>query len=241
MKMEGMWFGYLTKSAHDSLSQYYEKSETWLESAKKDDVSEKYKSNKIAAKEHSLTKDEEYSEWDIKMQDHDITYEMFFTNYFRYSMVVLSALILEDHLQRFCNALYKLKGNIKKPPKPIGNIIKSYKEYIDAFNLSYDQSVWDFTEDFNHIRNCIVHASGDVSRRGKQEQACLKVIEGKNTGIHIGRRKSGYKLTPLYLDDDMIIIEPQYCKLIILNIKILFDVLNKAANIPTEITIEFNK
>jgi len=60
------------------------------------------------------------------------------------------------------------------------------KQGIDRFNLSYDQSVWDFVDDLRSVRNRIVHASGDVSRRKNNDKANLQAIAKKNIGIHIG-------------------------------------------------------
>lgn len=237
MKYNDSWFGLLSQSALKGLSEYYKKSESLLESDKKSDLSRIEEKVQELGRDKKLTEDEKYGEWNLLMNDHDTTYEMFFTNLFRYSCVVLVNLVLEDHLHKLCWALFKVK---KHPESPKGDGINACKRYIQRFHLSYDQSVWDFIDDLRRIRNCIVHSSGDVSRRNPKQQSELRVIAKKNIGIHIGRESRQYHLTPLYLDDDMIIIEPRYCESIIHGVIVLFETLCKAANLPLEIEFELS-
>jgi hypothetical protein len=98
MKYSDSWFGMFSKAALSGLREYYQQSEALLASAKKKDLSRiEEEVNKIAA-EQNLTEDEKYSEWVISTDEHEATYDMFFTNLFRYSFIVLVTLVLEDHL-----------------------------------------------------------------------------------------------------------------------------------------------
>jgi len=133
-----------------------------------------------------------------------------------------------------CWALYKERNYSKSPN---GKNIEEYKDYIKSFNLVYNQKVWDFIPDLKKIRNCVVHASGDISRRSSQQQSDLKTIIKKGIGIKLGRKQEG-NIKPLYLDDDMIFVETSYCESILKNIKALFRTLCEAAGLPNEIEIE---
>jgi hypothetical protein len=239
MKYDDSWFGILSNSALSGLRGYYTQSESSLASARDEDLSRiKEEVNKLAETK-KLTEDEEYSEYSLLIDEHEITYDMFFTNLFRHSFVVLANLFLEDHLHKLSMALYKLKGNRELPPKPKGNIIATLRGYIDSFGLSYDKSLWDFVDDLRVIRNCIVHASGDISQCGPDQQAHIRGIAAKNIGIHIGGESTQYKLKPLYLDDDMIIIEPRYCETIINGVANLIKALCKAADLALDIQWDF--
>jgi len=241
VKYNDLWFGVLSRSALSGLREYYQKNESLIESARKSDLSRIEDEVGKIGKELKLTEDEKYSEWNLLVGEHEITYDMFFTNLFRYSCVVLVTLILEDHLNKLSWALYKMKEHSKLPPNPRGDIIATYKGYLDNFSLSYDNSLWAFVDDLRCIRNCIVHSSGDVSRRSPKQQSELEKIAKKNIGVHIGGRSTQYQLTPLYLDDDVIIIEPRYCETTILNVTNLFEALCKAADLPLEVKFDIDR
>jgi len=238
MKYNDAWFGMLSQSALSGLSEYYRKSEVLLETDKKNDLSKKRKEVTKLGIDHNLTEDEEWSEYSLLLDENEIAYDMFFTNYFRYSFIVLAELFLEDHLNKLCWALYRTKKYSKSPEKC--DAINDYKNYISHFHLSYDESVWDFIPDLKCIRNCIVHASGDISRRNAKQQSELEQIIMKKIGI-----KKGYQLIrkymALYYDDDAIFIEKHYCENLTNNITMLFRTLNKASNFPTKISFGSKK
>lgn len=231
MKYEDEWFGILSRSALLGLLEYYEKSESLIESDRNANLSAIAKQVNKIVQERKLTEDEEYSEWSAQVAaDHEPTYDMFLPNFFRYSCVVLVYLVLGDHLDKLSRTLYKVRGNRKPPPKH-GADIKTYMIYIYSFGLSYDQSIWNFVEDFRCVRNCIVHASGDVSRRSPDQQSELRRIAKGNVGIHIGSESNPNHLTPLYLDDDSITIEPRYCETMIHDVMNLIEALCKVAKL----------
>ena len=237
MKYNDSWFGIMSTSALSGLREYYSKSESLIKSARKRALSKAGRQAKQTAKKNELTGDEEFAQWDMLTQEQEITYDMFFTNLFRYSAVVLITLVLEDHLNKLSWSLYKTKRHPNPPTEPRGDTIESYRKYIDGYQLSYDTSLWDFADDLRTIRNCIVHASGDVSRRDHEQKQKLKLIVQKNIGVHIGSRSTQYQLTPLYLDEDMLIIEPRYCESAIENVANLLKSLSKAAGLPLRFKI----
>jgi len=238
MKYEDEWFGILSKSALIGLLDYYNKTESLLESDRKANLSAIAKQVNKISQERKLTEYEKFIEWSAQVDiEHEPMYGMFLPNFFRYSCIVLVYLVLGDHLDKLSRTLHKVRGNSKQPPDP-GADIKTYKSYIDSFSLSYDESIWDFVEDLRRIRNCIVHASGDVSRRSSDQQLELRRIAKGNVGIHIGSEFNPNHLTPLYLDDDSITIEPRYCETMIHEVMKLIEALCKAAKLPTGIELE---
>jgi len=236
MESDTVWFGLLAKSALNGLTEYNEKSETLLQSAKRESFRKIEEEVSRIAKELSLNEDEEYGEWSVKMQEHEGTYDILFTNFFRYSFLILAYAILEDHLYRLCIALYDAK-RVEEPLKlPKYNIVKSYRSYIDKAASSVGEELWAKIEDLQFIRNCIAHNSGDVSR-SKHKIELFRIAQ-MNVGIHISHKSHREGLTRLYLRDNMIIIEPKYCKSIALNMRDLIETICKATNLPTSIDFE---
>jgi len=239
MKSDTVFFGILTKSVFEGLNEYYEKIESLLASAKEENKSRIAQEIGKMVKQLALSKDEEYSEWDLKMQEHDTTYDMLFTNFFRYSFIVLTSLALEDHLHRFCYALQDAKKHPKTPPNPRSNIIETYKNYVQQVGVSVQPDLWERIKDLNIIRNCIVHSSGNVNR--SRYKSDLIRISKKDIGINISRKVEHTELTPLYLNDNMLMFEPRYCKSVIDDIRVLLEALCKAAQLPTRMRFEDKK
>lgn len=239
MKTETVFFGILMKPALNGLIEYYETYESQLSSVKKLDLSRINEELKRISRDSALSRDEEYAEWDILMQEHETKYDMLYANFFRYSFIVLAFLVLEDHLHRFCCALHDAKHYPKAPPNPGSNIVETYKSYILGVGVSVQADLWEGIEELNIIRNCIVHSSGDISRSRKK--ADLVRISQKGIGIHLGNRVNRKELTPLYLNDNMLMIEPKYCKSVVKEIKVLFEALCKSAKLPTRMRFENKK
>jgi len=235
MKSDTIWFGLLAKSAFSGLGEYYRKSESLFESAREKDSLEIQEEIKTLARDLRLSKDEEYGEWSLKMQEHEEQYDMLFTNFLRYSFIVLAYLVLEDHLHRFCMALQDAKGPAAKPVLKPGSNAWEYREYINT-RVSVQASLWEGVEDLRFIRNCITHASGNVARSNCRPD--LHRIANKNVGISISSRGIADKMTPLYLEGDMILIEPQYCKSVVHDIGVLLETICKAADLPTTMRFE---
>ena len=63
-------------------------------------------------------------------------------------------------------------------------------------------------------------------------------IAGKGVGIQISGKSASNELTPLYLADNMLMIEAKYCKAVISEIAVLFQELCKAAQLPTTMRFE---
>jgi|GEM_PF-5509349 len=190
----------------------------------------------------ALSKEREYEEWAMRIQEHDEKYDMMFTNFFRYSCIVLIFLVLEDHLHRLCYALQDVKQyhiGVEQYLEARENARKStvvkYKDYINCTGVSVRPSLWEVIKDLNTIRNCIVHSSGDISR-SRYKKDIMKIAE-KGVGIRISGKSDSNELTPLYLANNMLMIEAKYCKAVISEIAALFEELCKAAKLHT--TIQF--
>ncbi len=233
MKIDTAWFGMLAKSAFTSLAEYYEKSESLLESAKKGNLTEINEEIKKMAKDSTMNDDQIEGEWSIMVQVHEATYNMLFPNFFKYSFIVLAHAILEDHLHRLCIAIHDAKGIAEAPQVPKQNIIKSYRKCINELGVSVQPHLWESMQDLQPIRNCIVHSSGDVSR--SSHQSAISKIEAKNVGIQISRKPERDGMTPLYLQDNMIMVDSKYCSSLAHDMRTLIEAICKVANLPADI------
>lgn len=237
MNWDTVFFGLLTRSAFDGLLEYYDTNESLLASIEKKDRIKINREVKKIVKDLELSNEKAYAEWDVRMQEHDAKYYMLFTNFFRYSFIVLVFFMLEDHLFRLCCALQDIKQYPKAPKIAKRNIINTYKKYINEVGISVRPSLWEIAEELNTVRNCIVHSSGNVTRSRYKD--LIKIAE-KGIGIRISGKSDGNELTPLYFTDNMLMIEHKYCKSIIPQITFLFEELCKTAQLPTTIGFENN-
>jgi hypothetical protein len=183
----------------------------------------------------ALTQEEAHAEWVREMADHETKYDMLFINFMRYSFIVLANLLLEEHLYRFCLVLKEKSPNSKDVPIPrVGSSsIGTYKKYIsNELKVSVPCSIWDWTDELSYVRNCIVHASGDVNRAKHKEE--LTALAERNVGIHISGVEPG-EMTPLYFGDNMLMIESRYCMRVLDRIEALFKEIMKITGMPSEI------
>jgi len=211
----GSFFPDLTMATLDGLAQYHETTESQLQLAKQ----EKYSQIISEIRSWKLSPEDEWTEWDLAMQEHTARHEMLFTNFLRYSFVVLLFLILEDKLRELCEIVGKLKG--KTPPAAKRDIVKQYKRFLEDAGVNIAQQVWESVHDLNKVRNCIVHASGNVARMpGK---GYLRTLARRDPRLDI----SGYDYEgndfPLYLEENMLILAPDYCSHAVADVRRLFE------------------
>jgi hypothetical protein len=144
-------------------------------------------------------------------------------------------LVLEDHLSGFCLAIHELNNVKETPPEPSKSGIRDYQKYITKhIGSRIPKSKWAWLDDLIPVRNCVVHNSGNVTRSRHQND--LNKIALKNIGVHISAKIEKTDMTPLYLNDNMLMIEPKYCRSTLANITKLISTLCTKANLPMEIT-----
>ena len=214
MGIEELFARDLAMGTLDGVAKYYELVESQLHSAKEEDRAKKLKE----VRSMGLRREDELVEWDLAMQKHDYTFNMLQPNYFRYSCIVLLYLVLENRLGEVCKAAHS-SGVLPAPPKPRGNIIESYKNYLEAAGISNRQ--WEAMSNLSKIRNCIVHASGKVL--GRPNEADIRELANSVIGIEISGTHDLPELQPLYLEDDMLMLEPEYCRSIIKTVRDFFE------------------
>lgn len=215
------FFRNLSIAAMDSLKEYHATFETQLKSIKD---AEKLRIEKDLSR-LDLSEDRAFAEWSIAMDEHTAKYDMLFTNFFRYSFAVLAFLVFEDWLNRLCHAVKELKQLDEPVPKPSRDIIETYKKYLKRSGLHFEDRIWQSVLDFNQVRNCIVHASGSVARVSPSRQRHLKELANRGIGLEISNHRSKHEHVPLYLENDMLVIQPNYLEAVILDIKQLFNTL----------------
>jgi hypothetical protein len=226
MEIEISFTRELTLAAVDGIAQYYEIVESQLQSAK---AEERQRIHGII-KGMGLNRDDEVTEWDIAMQEHEMTFEMLLPNFFRYSCIVLLFLVVENKLGEICKAAKQAKEDMPPPPHPERDVIKEYKKYLNQVGTSGLR--WDAIHDLNKVRNCIVHASGRV--KGSQYETYLRQLAKSEIGISISGDSYNFQdgLQPLYLEDDMLMLKPEYCRQVIRNVRDFFEKLCDVVPLP---------
>jgi hypothetical protein len=226
INIETGFFRNLSRGAFDGLNEYYDAMEAQLTRMAKED--KKKKENDVA-KLKLNDEEKRYSEWDLAMQDHDATYNMLFKNFLRYSFIVLAGLVLEDWMYKLCLAAKDLKGASEPVPTPDQKILENYRKYLEDIGVKVDDKYWQSIWDFVKIRNCIAHNSGKVKRC--RYESHLRNMAKRCLGVSIGYDTTDEEIQPLYLEDDMLVIEPEYCGALVRDIKQLFESLCEEASL----------
>lgn len=222
----------LTLAAIDGVAQYHETMESQLQSAKS---AEKLKiREKIEAM--GLGMEEQMEEWDLATQSYDMMFNMLLPNFFRYSLLILLFLVVENKLGELSHVAKSAQPNLPMPPHPKRSIVNSYEQYFT--NMAGISSLdWGKVHELSRVRNCIVHASGKV--KGRPDEPLLREIAAREVGLSISgaRDVSQSNLYPLYLEDDMLVIKAEYCAQVIKQIRHFFERLCDALGLP-KITVE---
>jgi len=222
----------LTLAAIDGIEEYYEIIESKLQTAKEEErtrIREKIK-------DMQLDWEDELAEWDIARQEHEMTFDMLLPNYFRYSCIVLLYLVVENKLGEICEVAQNIKSNLPASPKPKQGIIKEYRKYLtEVVGIAGQQ--WNAIYDLNKIRNCIVHASGKV--KDSRDEEYIRRMAEDEIGVAISGTPGELRedLRPLYLEDDMLMLKPEYCRKTIKMVRDFFEELCDALSLP-KFTIE---
>jgi len=216
MNWDTAFFRNLFLGTFNSLNDYYETVEAQLKSLKEND--RKRIDDYIGKLE--LGDEETYAEWSVAMQEHTATYSMLYSNFFRYSFVILLFLALEDWLHRLCLAVQDIKNH----PNPLvqsKDMLRVYKQYLADTQISVDDKLWEVAHNLQKVRDCIVHTSGSVIR--SRDEKHLRAMAQRKMGIKISSHVDRGDEKPLYLENNMLIIQPDYCKSTINNIKLLIE------------------
>jgi len=197
------FFPGLTRSTVDSLGHYLDVMEQQLEAAKLD------------AQERVLQdSQDDLAEWQLAMQQHTVKHDMFFLNFFRYSFVVLAILVVEDRLCRLSRIVARKRGG--EAPSPGSEVLKGYRRYLVGKKVCVPEALWGPVHDLNKLRNCVVHAGGKVNASNNAEH--LRVLADREPGLEISRPRNGghpvpaFAEEPLFLEDGMLAVGPEYCR-----------------------------
>lgn len=205
----------LSLATFDSLNEYYQVMESQLTTLKRDEQ----KRIEEDIKRLELSGDEKYAEWSMETDNLTAKYNMLYTNFFRYSFIVLLCLVLDDWLHRLCLAVQEFK-HLPNPLEQGKDILRDYKRYLAKANVIVTDNLWEFAFDLQKVRDCVVHTSGNISRSRDKEH--LRNLAKRKIGIEISTR--GYyseQEEPLYLEENMLIVKSDYCRSTIVDIKLL--------------------
>ena len=231
MKIDSAFYHDLTLATIHFLGEYYSTMESELELLK----SQERERIRAEITNQQLAPEEIEAEWDIGLQEYEAKYEMHYTNFYHYSFVVLVYLIVEDKLRELCQVVQDVKNFAEQPPQASRDIIKTYRNYLKKAGVSIDDQLWQPIYDIKEVRHCIVHASGNVKLSKTKNAKRVKHLEElarRNIGLVISGSHYMGKLTPLYLEDNRLLLESEYCKLIVNDVRKFFQELCKTVPLP---------
>ena len=216
-KSDTSYFRDLSLATFDGLNEYHGVMELQLKTLKVNDR----KKIEDDIKKLDLSSEEGFEEWDLAMQNHIATFDMMYTNFFRYSFIILVFLAMEDWLHKLCLATQDVKGITNSPQK---HSLEDYRKYLNEANICVSNKLWEVAYDLQKVRDCIVHTSGDVTCSRDEEY--LRAMAQRNKDIKIYNSDNQLDTgdeEPLYLENDMLLIKSDYCESIIKNIKVLIE------------------
>ena len=198
MRITGSFVRGLTLAAISGIEDYYEAAESGLQAIEDKELAH--------IRETAQALNWEYADWAAASQEHEMTFDMLVPNYFRYSCVVLLYLVLESKLKEMCEIAHKAAPD--KPLPGFGrDFVRTCKQYLKGA-VGFSTQRWGQLEDLSKIRNCIVHASGKVE--GKYSEHIRQLAKaGIGIAVSGNGKRAPAELLPLYLEDNMIMIEPQ--------------------------------
>ena len=199
------WFPDLNRAALNALAEYYETAESQMQSVRK----QEYNQIHDRIRRLGLSPNDERIEWDAEWQDHTAKHDMYFTNFLRYSYVVLLFLILENELRELCEDVGKRKG--RRPPSPNEDIVREYRRFLERAGVAIAQQAWDRALDLNKVRNCIVHAAGNVARSARHRKR-LEDLARHDPDLDLSGPDYEGEGSALTLKDDMLLLTPDYCR-----------------------------
>lgn len=215
-------FRALWLSAISGMSEYYDMLESQLESASKSARAE------ITSRIQSLepAPQNERDEMDGAFQEHDAVYDMLFPNFLRYSFVVLLHLVLDDWLWRLCRTVKCVRKSCQPLPAGRRGAIKEYKRWLAKEGVSVPENVWGSVHDLTKLRNCIVHASGSLKRSDHSQY--LRKLARRQPGLRVSNASHHNEQSPLYLEQDMLVLDASYCRCTVDDVRQLFEALCNA-------------
>ncbi|MCE0490312.1 hypothetical protein LU196_09650 [Pantoea sp. Mb-10] len=118
-------------------------------------------------------------------------------NIFNKSTLVSLYSSLEHNLNDFCNLCQKMKGTNISVADFNGDGIHKAKKYLTKLmGIDFGQSQeWQFITEFNKVRNCIVHANGDINKMTSTDK--LQTIV--NNEPELSLKKDNITISAAYL------------------------------------------
>lgn len=129
---------------------------------------------------------EDDSQRDMELQNHEYLFSEVLPRSFRYSCVVSLYSSLEVTMNKLCDELRKRK-KLKRSLQDLkekGNVLKRTEKYIERVaEINLPKTPNNLLNDLTKIRNCIVHAGGDIE--GSKGAKKLLQIVNRTPGLSI--------------------------------------------------------
>lgn len=163
---------------------------------------------------------------EIEMEVHSWLYDSYFSRFMRYSLIVTLVVVLESQLTAICTELGKMRKIPLRAKDLKGDTIGQSKRYLaDVLNLHLDFQLWERIADLVKVRNCIVHALGNV-----------ELSNDRNRLLDLVKLDSGLSLGETVFSEvdakDILYLSSEFCSQSIKIVEQFFDVLLDEAGYP---------
>mgnify|MGYP001577701056 CR=1 FL=1 len=139
--------------------------------------------------------EEEFMEWQAELYYYENQIEKDFPNKARYSFVVLLQIIIESRTRGVCNSIADRRSFSLKEKDLKGASLERLKTYLEkvAQVRLPDEKTLQEVNDIQKVRNCIVHAGGELEL-SKDKARLIQLVKESN-GISVD--EDGYLLVSL--------------------------------------------
>ncbi|GFO62562.1 hypothetical protein M1B72_20825 [Geomonas paludis] len=159
--------------------------------------------------------EEEFAIWESEVEFFRERYEFDFPSKIRYSYVVLLYITLEDRLRAVCDEIAKRRKLTITENNLKGSVIERTKLFLTrvASVPVQDTDAWQWLNDFQKVRDCIIHANG-----------CTAQSRDKKRLIELARKDIGLSLLV-----ENIVIDQKYYQTTMLMIQRCFQTIFESA------------
>lgn len=147
-----------TEFAFDNLADYLDIIEGQFESIRE------LERNKISRNPPVGLSEEQLADWQAEIQFFEEQYDRDFPSKIRYSFLILLYIVFETRLKATCDEISKRKGLDLREKERRGKVLERAGTFLQKIAKlpKPEPTLWKWLDDFQKVRNCIVHANGKL-------------------------------------------------------------------------------
>lgn len=139
--------------------------------------------NKISRNPPTGLSEEQLADWQAEIQLFEEQYDRDFPSNIRYSFLILLYIVFETRLKAICDEISKRKGLDLREKEHRDTALERADTFFQKIAKlpKPEPTLWKWLDDFQKVRNCIVHANGKLEL--SKDVARLKALCNAAMGL----------------------------------------------------------